>query len=530
MVEPILPLLRPLLCTIFWLRWQLSRPLQMKLLPRWMPRMNLFGFQLSYVTYGELVLAMPLIILFLIGYYYCFYTPDVEISGDVASYALIASFLTANKTSSIFSFVLGIPFERLLAYHKLTACVAIVLSAIHTYVAFDKDQGGYSILEFATHNVNNTLGSTIFLCLGVLTVTSLFPILRRWNYDLWLFIHISMGILIALPWAAHSVNLVWLPLFWFVLDWVVRYGIMASCRYRTQATIRQIHKDVVEIKFPKPAGFDYNAGQFLRIAIPKLSVFQFHPFSISSAPHEDYVTLHIRSLGNWTEQLLKLAQENKNGSYSIWIEGPYGALSVDLNSPRYGMVLFVSGGIGVTHCRSVLRSLIQAHDVNERRFDKMRFIWTVRELDLVEDLPLFEDRTTMSSRVVVQPQDAAADDDGVEAVHRPKCIERTSDYPFFQTEAYVTATKKGVDVESCDFGFGAPDRQLVVRPGRPDLDAVISEMAEEAMGKGITHVAVFGCGPRALVGDLKEACRKHSKSIVECKGVTFDLHEEVFEF
>jgi hypothetical protein len=62
------------------------------------------------------------------------------------------------------------------------------------------------------------------------------------------------------------------------------------------------------------------------------------------------------------------------------------------------------------------------------------------------------------------------------------------------------------------------------------LEAIVSEMAEEALGKGITHVAVFGCGPQTLIGDLKEACRVQSKSVVQCKGVTFDLHQEVFEF
>jgi NADPH oxidase len=484
--------------------------------------------QLSYVTYGELLLSLPLLFLLLVGYYFCFYSPNVEVSGNVASYALIASFLTANKSSSIFSFVLGIPFERLLGYHKLTACCAVVLSAIHTYVVFNMDQENWSVIGFATRDINNALGSLIFLCLGTLTITSFFPILRRWNYDLWLFIHIGMGVTIALPWAIHSVNLVWLPLFWFILDWFVRYGIMASCRYRTQATFRQIHSDVVEIKFPKPAGLDYNPGQFLRIAIPKLSIFQFHPFSISSAPHEEFITIHVRALGNWTEQLMQLAQQKQHGPYDIWIEGPYGALSVDLNSPRYGMVLFVCGGIGVTHCRSVLRSLIHAHDVNERRFDKMRFIWAVRELELVENLPLFEDRMQQSSRIFIQPQGVASDEDGVEAVHRLRTIERTSDYPFFQTEAYVTNSKKCVDEECCDFGL--MDRQLVVRQGRPNLEAIVSEMAEEALGKGITHVAVFGCGPQMLIGDLKEACRMQSKSVVQCKGVTFDLHQEVFEF
>jgi NADPH oxidase len=479
----------------------------------------------SYFTYGEIFLMMPLLLLLFLGYYFCFYSPNVESSGHVASSAIVLTFLAANKSSSIFSLLFGISFEHLLSYHKLAAICALTLGICHTYLVFESNDVHSNVMQFATRDVNNALGSLILLCLTCFVLTSFFPILRRWNYDLWLSIHIGLAVAIGLPWAVHSVNLVWLPLFWFVLDWVVRYGVMVKCRYRTQASFHQLLVDVVEIKFPKPAGLDYNPGQFLRIAIPKLSVFQFHPFSISSAPHEAYVTIHVRASGNWTEQLLQLAKEKQQRSHSIWIEGPYGALSVDLNSPRYGMVLFVCGGTGVTHCRSVLRSLIQAHDVNERRFDKMRFIWAVRDLAFVESLPLFEDRMQQSRISVRQHQGV---DNGVEAVHRPRTVERTSDYPFFQTEAYVTSSKESVDEESSDFGW--TDRQLVVRKGRPNMDVLVSEMADEALGKGITHVAVFGCGPHALIGDLQEACRKHTKGVLDCEGVTLTFTKKCLSF
>jgi hypothetical protein len=66
--------------------------------------------------------------------------------------------------------------------------------------------------------------------------------------------------------------------------------------------------------------------------------------------------------------------------------------------------------------------------------------------------------------------------------------------------------------------------------GRPDLNAIIQDMKEEAKILGVTHVAVFGCGPAKLLDQLKAACRANSSTLTESKGVHFHVHEEVFEF
>ena len=55
-------------------------------------------------------------------------------------------------------------------------------------------------------------------------------------------------------------------------------------------------------------------------------------------------------------------------------------------------------------------------------------------------------------------------------------------------------------------------------------------MKEEAKILGVTHVAVFGCGPAVLLDQLKLACRANSSTLTKSKGVHFHVHEEVFEF
>ena len=86
--------------------------------------------------------------------------------------------------------------------------------------------------------------------------------------------------------------------------------------------------------------------RYLFVCFPGLSLWEWHPFSISSAPHEDKILVHIRPLGNWTDALGKLAEASAGGDVSVVLEGPYGAPTFDIEGDRYHDFVMVSGGIG----------------------------------------------------------------------------------------------------------------------------------------------------------------------------------------
>lgn len=84
----------------------------------------------------------------------------------------------------------------------------------------------------------------------------------------------------------------------------------------------------------KPSGFKYKSGMYLFVKCPDVSPFEWycpdwcqnqnffcflisvckpsnldfnrHPFSITSAPGDDYLSVHIRTLGDWTTALRNL--------------------------------------------------------------------------------------------------------------------------------------------------------------------------------------------------------------------------------
>lgn len=63
---------------------------------------------------------------------------------------------------------------------------------------------------------------------------------------------------------------------------------------------------VTYLKFQRPQDFDYKSGQWVRIACLSLGTNEYHPFTLTSAPHEDTLSLHIRAAGPWTTRLREL--------------------------------------------------------------------------------------------------------------------------------------------------------------------------------------------------------------------------------
>ena len=78
------------------------------------------------------------------------------------------------------------------------------------------------------------------------------------------------------------------------------------------------------LKFEKPAGWNYLPGQYCFVHLNALSprVLEWHPFTISSAPHEPFLTLHVRSAGDWTSALHELADADDGIEGATNADGP----------------------------------------------------------------------------------------------------------------------------------------------------------------------------------------------------------------
>lgn len=114
-----------------------------------------------------------------------------------------------------------------------------------------------------------------------------------------------------------------------------------------------IAKNTLAIYLEKPTDFDFLAGQFLEVTLPKKNEkSETKALSIASAPHEPYLLLATRIRES---DFKKAFQQLKSGD-EVEIEGPYGSFTLH-SDPSYKAV-FLVGGIGITPVRSIILDAI----------------------------------------------------------------------------------------------------------------------------------------------------------------------------
>lgn len=393
--------------SFFRIRWRLSYPLQKRIpFSRTLRKLNVF------MTIAEMILILPFFAAIIACTVYSFVYPSVSISGHAARTPLIFAFATAMR-NSLLTLFLGIPFERALWYHKLSARLAYVNGLMHTYVAYvhpdpvhtdDADVwmppsytapgSDPNFGTFLVANQINTGGTMLVVFITLMIITAL-PWVRHKTFELFYYLHIIFAATMIICAFFHTGILVpAIGACTWGLDLAIRKIGMAFCRYPRKASVRIISDSVVEVCFPKMDGFDYNPGQYIYLAVPELSIFQWHPFSLSSSPEQKIVTLHIRKAGAWTTDLYELAK--KKMEISILMEGPYGAVGVDVASPdRYIMVMLFSGGIGVTPMQALCNQLMYEHSTGLRDLKKLSFVWIERDPNVMQKVDVVRRRSNI---------------------------------------------------------------------------------------------------------------------------------------
>ncbi|XP_062203298.1 respiratory burst oxidase homolog protein B-like [Phragmites australis] len=139
--------------------------------------------------------------------------------------------------------------------------------------------------------------------------------------------------------------------------------------------------NVIAIHMSKPHGFRYKSGQYIYVNCGEVSPFEWHPFTITSAPGDDYLSMHIRCRGDWTTSFRALfsqvcrppavgqsgllradftspmAPPQSAGKLpKLLIDGPYGAPAQDYR--KYDVLLLIGLGIGATPLISIVKDVL----------------------------------------------------------------------------------------------------------------------------------------------------------------------------
>jgi len=195
-----------------------------------------------------------------------------------------------------------------------------------------------------------------YILIGVMIASALY---KRISYRVWQYIHVITYILFffalfhAVLWGSEAVEK--MPIY-IVANILVIIGIIYRTRYKILAarTTKFIVKDVkmetadtftLTVKGNK----EFKAGQFCFLRLNKNKLHARHPFTISSAPGEDFA-FTIKLAGRFTQT----AKELKEGD-EIFIDGPFGNF---IPAPEKDLV-FIAGGVGITPFMSIIRDHIK---------------------------------------------------------------------------------------------------------------------------------------------------------------------------
>ncbi|XP_064013936.1 NADPH oxidase 5 isoform X2 [Pogoniulus pusillus] len=91
-------------------------------------------------------------------------------------------------------------------------------------------------------------------------------------------------------------------------------GLLAAMLAFSSPCVRRSgHFEVTHLVIERPQSFHYKPGDYIYLNIPAIATYEWHPFTISSAPEQqETFWLHIRSLGQWTNKLYEYFQEPKS--------------------------------------------------------------------------------------------------------------------------------------------------------------------------------------------------------------------------
>ncbi|XP_053448646.1 NADPH oxidase 3 [Nycticebus coucang] len=299
----------------------------------------------------------------------------------------------------------------------------------------------------------------------------------------------------------------------WVLGPVVLYAcerIIRFWRFQQEVVITKVvsHPSRVLELHMKKRGFQMAPGQYILVQCPSISRLEWHPFTLTSAPQEDFFSVHIRAAGDWTRALLEAFGAEGQTPKELWslprlaVDGPFGAALTDVF--HYPVSVCIAAGIGVTPFAALLKSIwYKCCDSQTRmKLSKVYFYWICREARAFEWFAnlLLSLETRMSEQGKTH---------------------------FLSYHIFLTGWDENQALhialhwdENTDVITGLKQKTFY---GRPHWDDEFKRMAYSHPGSSI---GMFFCGPKALSRTLQRMCRLYSSA--DPRGVHFYYNEESF--
>ncbi len=301
--------------------------------------------------------------------------------GLLATSSLVCAVVLPSRLRSL-TRTLGI--EGVLSTHRFVGLLVALLVLAHIALVVAEDPAKVALVDVfhAPGRARAAIGATV--ALGALIGLTLLRKRLRHRYEVWRGVHLALaGSVLTLT----ALHIVWLDHLvrdaamraWFT---VLALAVLGVAAYRwlwrpvfgaqSQYVVREVRPETATVSTlvlePRRdrhrSGYrtlEFAPGQFAWLRLNPSIRAEEHPFTIaSSAALGVWAEFTIRHSGDFTRALRQL----RPGS-PVWVDGPYGAFSVDLK-PSTGLVM-IAGGVGITPMMSMLRTLAHRRDRRPHR-------------------------------------------------------------------------------------------------------------------------------------------------------------------
>uniref|UniRef100_A0A8B9UXL9 NADPH oxidase 5 n=1 Tax=Anas zonorhyncha TaxID=75864 RepID=A0A8B9UXL9_9AVES len=444
-----------------------------------------------------------------------------------------------------------LPLDHSVGLHQLVGYVVLALGAVHTgahvanFSRLAQQDGHRALTEFLLTarpgggGLGSTASQTGLALQGLLAAMLAFssPCVRRGgHFEVFYWSHlsyVSVWVLLLL----HAPN------FWkwfvvpgglFVLEKAV--GLVVSRAVGLHIVeVNLLPSKVTHLVVQRPRSFRFRPGDYVYLNVPAIAAYEWHPFTISSAPEQQgTIWLHVRARGQWTSRLHEYCghpevpqpcgnlqrarwwrwakvgevstgpgESRRLCSIKCYIDGPYGTPTRRIFTSEHAVL--IGAGIGITPFASILQSIMyrlrkQSHDYKQGEslrgedmtLRKVDFIWINR------DQKHFEWFISLLAKLELEQ------------------AEQEPGGRFLELHLYLTAALGKSDVRAVglqlalDLLAAKEHKDSITglrartQPGRPDWSKVFGKVAEERKGK----VQVFFCGSPALAKVIRAHCER----------------------
>ena len=272
--------------------------------------------------------------------------------------------------------------DKMYITHRQVATTAFLLIFVHVLTV------PISLTGWA---LGNYLAVIAFTGIVVIVLNSLAPRIAFLNkltggtYEGWKKLKKYIGIFFILGFL-HSLT-IGKPLHAFIaINWVQIFFIIGTVSYLYTEIFGRFFKKYVPysveaVKHPNQSTTEvtlraktdsiptHRAGQFLFVRFTSHKTLdESHPFTISSAPHEDVLRVTVKASGDFTHALFNSLQAGMDAV----VEGAYGLFDYKTGGQKQ---IWIAGGIGLTPFLSFIR------DMNGSLQQDIDFYYTVRHAE-----------------------------------------------------------------------------------------------------------------------------------------------------